>query len=135
MASSRQSLGGWGEQAAVDYLEQHGYQILERNARTKYGEIDIIALHPSGEPGDAGSAINYLPVVVFVEVKTRQSRSLGPPEISVNERKKQHLHDSIQAYMQSNDDLPGNWRIDVIAVQRASTNSNFEIIHFENAFS
>ncbi len=86
---SGQSLGSWGEQAVAIFLEQHGYQILERNARTKYGEIDIIALQISGEPGDASSAIYPLPVVVFVEVKTRQTRSLGPPEISVNERKKQ----------------------------------------------
>lgn len=135
MVRSGQSLGSWGEQAAAIFLEQHGYQILERNAWTKYGEIDIIALQPSGEPSDDSSAIYHLPVVVFVEVKTRQTRSLGPPEISVNERKKQHLLDSILAYMQAHTDLPGSWRIDVIAVQRPLSGSEPEITHFENAFS
>ena len=141
MKSGGQSLGSWGEQAAAAYLEQRGYQILERNVRTKYGEIDIIAYQPPGEASDESDGSNRFPVVVFVEVKTRQTRSLGPPEISVNARKKQHMQASIQAYMQCHPDLPGSWRIDVIAIQRSRSEATPEpeavpeITHFENAFS
>ena len=38
-----QRIGKWGEQAAADYLKEHGYEIVAGNVRTPYGEIDLIA--------------------------------------------------------------------------------------------
>lgn len=58
-------LGRYGEDRACEYLTRNGYQILQRNARSKSGEIDIIAT-------DQGA-------LVFVEVKTRTSTSAGHP--------------------------------------------------------
>jgi putative endonuclease len=43
MRRSNQSLGHWGEQKAARYLQEKGYRIIERNMRTPYGEIDLIA--------------------------------------------------------------------------------------------
>ena len=51
-----QKVGRWGEKTAVTFLNRRGYEILARNARTPYGEIDIIA-----RQGD---------MTIFVEVKT-----------------------------------------------------------------
>ena len=63
--NSRKTTGHTGEEAAVRYLEQQGYIILERNFRLRIGEVDIIARH--GE---------YL---VFIEVKTRRTKNFGSP--------------------------------------------------------
>ncbi|MCK7480896.1 MAG: YraN family protein [Candidatus Moduliflexus flocculans] len=38
-----QRVGKWGEETAVEYLKHKGYEIVEQNVRTPYGEIDIVA--------------------------------------------------------------------------------------------
>jgi putative endonuclease len=58
----RRTLGSAGEEAAASHLLSHGWRLIARNARTRYGEIDIVAR-------DAGA-------LVFVEVKAR--RGAGP---------------------------------------------------------
>ncbi len=55
MSDARRGTGREGEQAAVRQLRAQGFEIIERNARTRYGELDVIAL-------DGGT-------LVFVEVK------------------------------------------------------------------
>ncbi len=110
-----QRVGHWGEEAAAEYLVGHGYEILDRNVRTPYGEIDLIARREG--------------VVAFVEVKSRATRTLGPPEIAVTPRKRQHMLSSAAHYAQDND--IEHWQIDVIAVQRSGPRA--EITHFENA--
>jgi putative endonuclease len=65
----RRALGRLGEQLAAAHLERLGYAIVARNARTRYGEIDLIAFN-----GEA---------LVFAEVKSRRSRQrwrLSPEE-------------------------------------------------------
>jgi putative endonuclease len=62
MSGPRRALGASGEDVAVASLEAAGLEILERNARTRYGEIDVVAM--------GGGTL------VFVEVKTL--RGLGP---------------------------------------------------------
>lgn len=63
---SRRTLGRLGEELAVTHLRRMGFALLERNARTRHGEIDVIAFDGR--------------TLVFVEVKTR--RSLGNPRKS-----------------------------------------------------
>lgn len=136
MKSNRQDLGRWGEQAASEYLMEHGYQIIERNARTKYGEIDIVALQRTENPLNfIQSGGEDIPVVVFVEVKTRTTDMFGPPEVSINTRKREHIISSSQAYLQSHPELDGDWRVDVISIQCRAEDTPPEITHFENAFS
>ena len=43
MSGARQALGKWGESVAAEYLMTKGYEIVGRNLRTPYGEIDLIA--------------------------------------------------------------------------------------------
>lgn len=120
MAKSKQSLGKWGEEKAVDYLHSLGFVIWETNARTAYGEIDIVAEKDR--------------LVVFVEVKTRRSKRYGPPEVSITDNKREKLIQSAMAFMQEHPELGNDWQIDVISVQHYKPGPP-DIIHFENAIS
>ncbi len=123
MTDRNQRIGRWGEQAAADYLSAKGYEIVARNVRTPYGEIDLIARKEG--------------FTIFVEVKARTSRRggtmlhpyLGPPEIAVTPRKQQHMLSCAEHYAQQNE--IDHWQIDVIAVEEV--NGKPEIVHFENA--
>jgi len=123
MNTMRRSLGMWGEGLAADFLTEHGYSIVDRNVRTPYGEIDLVARQ------DFASSS----VIVMVEVKTRSSTKYGFPEQAVSHRKKEHLINSAEAYMQARPELGGNWRIDVIAIQKIGSASRPSIEHFVNA--
>lgn len=123
MTSYRQSLGMWGEALAADFLTQLGYLIIGRNVRTSYGEIDLVVCQD----------MSTSPVIVMVEVKTRSSTKFGFPEEAVSHRKKVHLVNSAQAFMQAHPELGGNWRIDVIAIQKKGGDSRPSIEHFVNA--
>jgi putative endonuclease len=110
-----QSIGKWGESAAADYLLERGYEIVARNIRTPYGEIDLIAQKDD--------------FLVFVEVKTRTSKVFGPPEIAVSARKQGHMLSCAEYYAQQNE--IDHWQVDVIAVEKIQDKT--EITHFENA--
>jgi putative endonuclease len=115
----RQKMGRWGEDLAADFLVQAGYQILERNVRTEYGEIDLVACHDQA--------------LVFVEVKARSSTAYGMPESGLTLQKQSHLLNAVQAYLQMHPEWPGDWRIDVIAILGKRGQPGPEIIHFEHA--
>ena len=130
MSTNRQKLGWWGETLAAEFLAGKGYKILERNARTPFGEIDIIACQEGNWPYDQGRPAA---VTVFVEVKTRATRTFGFPEESITARKRQHMLSAAQSYMQAHPDLGEDWRIDVIAIEVRPSRSSPTIVHFENA--
>ncbi len=112
-----QSVGRWGEQAAADYLCEHGYEVVARNVRTPYREIDVIARKDA--------------VITFVEVKARTTKSFGPPEIAVTPRKQAYMLAPSDYYAQQNE--IDHWQIDVIAVEKVDGKP--QIMHFENALS
>jgi putative endonuclease len=130
MKTIAQRLGRWGEDLAAGYLRQNGYAILDQNARTPYGEIDLVARH---EITAGPTGINSL--TVFVEVKTRRSSSFGMPEAAVTAKKQEHLLAACQAYLQAHPELDGTWRIDVIAIRQSRPDVPAEIVHFENAIN
>ncbi len=101
----KQRIGRWGENVAAAFLEQRGYHVIERNVRTRQGEIDLVARQETGG-------------LVFVEVKTRTNDSFGLPEEAVDDRKLEHIFLAAEAYLQAHPDLAEqDWRIDVIAIQ------------------
>ena len=120
MSKSKQNLGKWGENQAVKYLKAHSYIILDINVRTPYGEIDIVACKNG--------------ITVFVEVKTRRSKTYGYPEDSITPTKREHMVNAGQAYLVEHPELGNNWQIDVISIQHPN-HSKTEIVHFENAIS
>ena len=98
---------------AVSILKEMGYRILERNFRTKLGEVDIIA----EENKD----------LVFIEVKNRRNLSFGSPQSSVNLRKQMRLVRTALAYVKMKN-LRRNIRFDIFAIE----GRNYEVIR--NAF-
>ena len=78
------SIGQSGEETAVKILKKHGYKIIERNYRTRQGEIDIIA--KDGE------------YTCFVEVKFRKNDDFGDPGDFIDERKRQKIIKTAQYY-------------------------------------
>ena len=113
-----QQIGKWGEDAAAEYLVARGLVIIARNARTPYGEIDIIATQND--------------ITIFVEVKTRTSNKMGLPEESVNLRKQTHMLACAEHYAAEHE--IDHWQIDVISIEGKPT-STLKITHFENAIT
>jgi putative endonuclease len=113
-----QTIGRWGEETVVTYLGQHGYEIVARNARTPYGEIDIIA-----KQGDS---------IIFIEVKTLTSSRNFFPEQNVTARKREHMLACAEHYAAEN--AIDHWQIDVVAVE-GKQGREPKITHFENAIT
>lgn len=100
---NKRATGGRYEQMAAAFLQEKGYQILERNYRDRYGEIDLIARDG-----------RYL---VFVEVKYRASSANGYPEEAVDARKQARIRHAASYYLYSRhypEDTP--CRFDVVAI-------------------
>jgi putative endonuclease len=100
---NRRDTGILGERLAAEFLRERGYPVVETNYRCPEGEIDIVARH-----GDS---------LVFVEVRTKQSRQFGTPEESITPVKKKRLRLAEARYHEAHDDLPEQWRIDVVVVE------------------
>ena len=117
--TARQTLGQMGEQLAREHLERLGYQIIAANARTRTGEIDLVALE--------GGAL------VIVEVRTRRGRALGTPEESVTLVKAARLAALAEEYGQAHPDLPQDLRIDLVAVELAPSGKLLRVELVRNA--
>ncbi|MGN0319553.1 MAG: YraN family protein [Lachnospira sp.] len=115
MIVNKRALGTEKEFQAVKYLVDKGYTIVERNFRTRMGEIDIIAKKDE-----------YL---VFVEVKYRSTSRYGNASEAVGIRKQQTIRNVAGFYLTTRykrTDIP--CRFDVIAINADS------ITHIQNAF-
>ena len=115
--NNNQDFGKLGEDIAVNYLINKGYQILERNWRSGHKEIDIIALD-----GDT---------LVAVEVKTRKSNTYGEPDIAVGAMKQQMLIWAADAYVRYKN-LDVEVRFDIVSIVITDTGEHIE--HIEDAF-
>lgn len=114
----RQGLGRRGEDLAAQHLMAKGYQILARNWRCGGGELDLVAREGN--------------CLAMVEVRTRRGQKLGTPEESVTEAKQARLVALGQAYVQEVG-WPGDWRIDVIAIEMDRRGRLLRLEHYENA--
>ncbi|MFJ4650322.1 YraN family protein [Nocardia sp. NPDC088792] len=96
------ALGAHGEELAARFLRDAGMEIVARNWRCRYGELDLIV-----RDGD---------VTVFVEVKTRSSLVCGQPAEAVTYLKQQRIRRLALVWLH---EQPGPWlhvRFDVISV-------------------
>jgi len=111
-------LGRLGEDITATSLVAMGYEIIERNYRWKHLEADLIC-----KDGDE---------VVFVEVKTRNSKFLGEPYMSVNQAKQRQLIKIANQYIQTNN-IVNEVRFDVMSIVLNSSGVTKEYI--QNAFT
>lgn len=107
--------GKMGEDAVCEYLKNSGYDVIERNFHSRYGEIDIIA--------KTGKCI------VFVEVKTRKGISYGTPAEFVTPAKIKKIIKTAMVYLK-NEEV--EMRFDIAEVY--TKNGRCEINYIENAF-
>jgi putative endonuclease len=82
----RRALGAAGEEAAARALAGEGWTLLERNARMRSGEIDLV--------------VERKGVLGFVEVKARRSRGAGAPEEAVDARKAARVAAAAEEYLE-----------------------------------
>ena len=111
-------IGRWGEKLAGEYLESLGFHIIERNYRTPYGELDLVAIKDSQ--------------TVVVEVKTRSSIRMGYPEEALTPRKASHLLQAVEEFVADHPEVPQDWRVDLIAIIGKPGQQNPQMDYFEN---
>lgn len=114
------TLGKSGEDLAVRYLRKKNYRIIERNFRSKIGEIDIIARHSR--------------TLIFCEVKTRLNKAFGQPFEAVTPHKQRKIRKVADMYMAVAVDPKefDSVRFDVISV--LADGISLDVRHIENAF-
>jgi putative endonuclease len=120
---ARQHLGAIGEQLAAEHLERLGYQIVERNFRTRNGELDIIAYN--------GRAL------VFVEVKSRRFGPDGGMALeAVRPHKQRQVRRMAFRWLRERTDRPfaPELRFDAIGVTFDLNGRLVGIEHLEGAF-
>lgn len=110
-------VGQKGEELAVNYLSEKGYQIVECNWRFKKAEIDIIA--------------HFKNQLVIVEVKTRTSEEFESPKEAVTISKQKNIVKAADAYIQERD-IDLECRFDVVSVLMLPDQTKIE--HIEDAF-
>lgn len=125
MKSNNLQEGFLGEEAASNYLKKHGYAIIERNFKKRYGEIDIIAIDPSTGSGREKT-------LVFVEVKTRRSHDYGAPLESITPWKLRSVVKTAQYFVMTHKNMPELLRIDAVSVLLDRNNNPREIEHVKN---
>ena len=120
MVDARRRFGDTGEEHAAHFLLSLGHQILARQWRSPFGEIDLVSLDPNGGK----------PEVVFVEVKTRRSLESGFPEDSVTPAKLRHLAANAECFLEERQWEERQHRFDVIAIIETETGER-EILHLK----
>lgn len=116
---SLKKLGNYGEQKAADFLANKGYRIIERNWRTRRGEIDIIAETDN--------------VIVFAEVKTLPSGNLRTLEKELGPLKQKRIVETAKCFLSKYRQYNCRYvRFDVLVVDMPDFES---VYHIENAFS
>ena len=96
------SIGNLGEEAAVQAIKKQGYKVIERNYRTKMGEIDIIAR--DGE------------YTCFIEVRLRKNNDFGSPADTINKAKQRKIINTAKLYAVKNKIYDTPMRFDTVLI-------------------
>lgn len=102
MPSNKGLIGKKAESLAADFLKVNGYNIIERNYFTKFGELDIVA-----------SKENCL---CFIEVRSRTSADFGLPEESLTSIKKKHLELAARYFIKAKNLKDPVCRFDMVCI-------------------
>jgi len=125
MTAARRRTGALAEQLVARRLAAAGWTIVERNARTRYGELDVVALDGR--------------TLVFVEVKAgREGATFGPerPILAVDARKQRRVRKLATAWMAERPELPryDEIRFDAIGVTLDRADRAVDVEHIRGAF-
>ena len=124
MTAARQNMGREAEDLVAHRLAGAGWEVLARNARSRHGEIDIVAREGA--------------TLVFLEVKAgRRDAAYGPerPALAVDARKQRRIRRLAAAWLAQNRDAPrcAEIRFDVVGVT-FDRGSVVDVEHIRNAF-
>jgi putative endonuclease len=110
--------GAWGEELALRYLTRRGYVLIERNYRTRYGELDLILRHRN--------------TIVFAEVKLRRGTGFGDPLEAVTPRKQAAIRLLAEQYLSEKEPEFDALRFDVVGILVGPGAPR--VLHLEDAF-
>lgn len=109
--------GKEGEEMAAKFLKDKGYQIIDQNNSTKFGELDLIATKNN--------------VLIFVEVKFKQTEDFGTPEEMIGQNKLNQVRRTAELYLLTNPDIEkqfDKYQIDAVCIVEETG----RISHHEN---
>lgn len=115
--TEKQKTGKWGEEVAMRYLRERGFEIKDLNWTFQHLEIDIVAMDKDE--------------LVIIEVKTRGSDAFGEPEMFVNKTKQAKLIRAANLYLDQKK-LTNEVRFDVIGIIKQNNESVLK--HIPGAF-
>ena len=117
MAKNTTALGNTAEDMAAEYLVSKGYDVIARNHRTRFAELDIIAASKE--------------VIVFVEVKYRKHAGFGGGVGAITQDKLRRVRNAAEVWLSEHEEYVGYQpRIDVITVEGEQKTPN--ITHIQN---
>jgi putative endonuclease len=116
----RKQQGSLGETLATQFLQKKGMKFLEKNYRCKLGEMDLIFRDHD--------------VLVFVEVKLRESDSFGPAALAVTPKKRKKIIQVAQYYLLEKklNTSQLSIRFDIVGITKK--NETWDCQHYRNAF-
>jgi len=118
MKKYKKTIGAFGENIAKNYLKKHGYIIVDSNVKLGNPEIDIIS--------------KYKKELIFIEVKTRTTTSLGLAEEALKSSQIKTLKRAILLYCSKNKLKLANSRLDFIAIDINKETKIVKIKHFKD---
>jgi putative endonuclease len=121
-SNPRQQLGALGEEIAAEHLVHRGFRIIERNYRTRWGELDIVAFDGS--------------TLCFSEVKTRRLAGSGSPFEAIHTGKQTQVRKIAASWLAQRKERPyaDVIRFDAIGVTFDLAGRLVAIEHLEGAF-
>ena len=120
MSEQRQKLGKFGEKTALDYLQNLGMKLLDKNYRFRGGEIDLIMWDKK--------------VLVFVEVRTRSNDVFGLPVETINRTKRGKIVKTARHFLAKRKISPEiRCRFDIVGILNLPDQPP-KINHIPNAF-
>lgn len=114
------SKGRFGEELACRFLREKGLILVERNYRSRHGEIDII-FEEDGQ-------------LVFCEVKSKYSHEYGLPEEEFGFQKYQRFNLTILDFLSKHRVNHDNYRIDLLALDLNESTKTCKIRHYRNYY-
>lgn len=121
MKQKNYETGKLGENLAAEFLSKNGYELIERNFHTRFGEIDLI--------------VTKAKKLVFVEVKLKIEEDFGTPEEMITKHKLRQVEMTGQSFLMKHPEYEkfyDSLQIDAICIVLDENREVMRINHYEN---